>query len=480
MKLKYYFLFFVLSLLASCNDEEGLDLHNKPIESNSIVLSPDEYISIAYDNPRVITPDEAKQLALDFGVNRVQTRGNENIVVKFRSSFNIEEKGSNAVTRSVTDKSILLPVYEMEIVSDAGKGLAYVSADERVAKVMAYLPKVNLEDTAKIIGAKAMLGLSEQSLLEEAKHYEKMKLEFKDETLKRISKELNVAAVNFNEIKDRILVEDCLDSRATPQDPAGNAIGWAGFFCMATNWDQEPVYNDLLEKAYCAPNVGKEPVYKAVPAGCSVVAMAQIMASLEPNLTIDGIKVGIAQVNTMDIDGFAPLKGEMLEYMDNLCVENGFDTAVLLLTDVINATSEVFVAGTHPEYDKTTNWVTGSGTSGPQTRDFLRRYFTTGDLINGWDGNAAFLSLQKAKLVWVGVSDASKKASHAFVIDGFAYWRPQTRYLVKNFDFYFRANMGWAGSYDGFYLVNKDMSISFEAGGYELNTGFNMICDIIL
>ena len=291
MKLKYYFLFFVLSLLASCNDEEGLDLHNKPIESNSIVLSPDEYISIAYDNPRVITPDEAKQLVLDFGVNRVQTRGNENIVVKFRSSFNIEEKGSNAVTRSVTDKSILLPVYEMEIVSDAGKGLAYVSADERVAKVMAYLPKVNLEDTAKIIGAKAMLGLSEQSLLEEAKHYEKMKLEFRDETLKRISKELNVAAVNFNEIKDRILVEDCLDSRATPQDPAGNAIGWAGFFCMATNWDQEPVYNDLLEKAYCAPNVGKEPVYKAVPAGCSVVAMAQIMASLEPNLTIDGIKI---------------------------------------------------------------------------------------------------------------------------------------------------------------------------------------------
>lgn len=47
MKLKYYFLFFVLSLLASCNDEEDLDLHNKPIESNSIVLSPDEYISIA-------------------------------------------------------------------------------------------------------------------------------------------------------------------------------------------------------------------------------------------------------------------------------------------------------------------------------------------------------------------------------------------------------------------------------------------------
>ena len=67
------------------------------------------------------------------------------------------------------------------------------------------------------------------------------------------------------------------------------------------------------------------------------------------------------------------------------------------------------------------------------------------------------------KLNWYGLAfQMLLKNSHAFVIDGFAYWRPQTRYLVKNFDFYFRANMGWAGSYDGFYLVNKDMSISFE------------------
>ena len=72
------------------------------------------------------------------------------------------------------------------------------------------------------------------------------------------------------------------------------------------------------------------------------------------------------------------------------------------------------LSGTHPEYDKTTNWVTGSGTSGPQTRDFLRRYFTTGDLINGWDGNAAFLSLQKANWYGLAFQMLLKKASHAF------------------------------------------------------------------
>ena len=136
------------------------------------------------------------------------------------------------------------------------------------------------------------------------------------------------------------------------------------------------------------------------------------------------------------------------------------------------------LSGTHPEYDKTTNWVTGSGTSGPQTRDFLRRYFTTGDLINGWDGNAAFQSLQLAKLVWVAAT-SNRGGSHAFILDGFAYWRPQTRYLVKNFDFYFHTNMGWGGYYDGFYLVNKDLSITFDTSNGSYDRNFSMIYNII-
>ncbi len=60
--------------------------------------------------------------------------------------------------------------------------------------------------------------------------------------------------------------------------------------------------------------------------------------------------VGVAQVNTMDIEGFAPYKQDMLDYMESVTSKNGTEFAMLLLTDVINATSEVFVAGPHPEY----------------------------------------------------------------------------------------------------------------------------------
>ena len=62
------------------------------------------------------------------------------------------------------------------------------------------------------------------------------------------------------------------------------------------------------------------------------------------------VTVGVAQVNTMDIEGFAPYKKEMLAYMDETSKKNNMEFAMLLLTDVINATSEVFVGGPHPEY----------------------------------------------------------------------------------------------------------------------------------
>lgn len=60
--------------------------------------------------------------------------------------------------------------------------------------------------------------------------------------------------------------------------------------------------------------------------------------------------VGVAQVNTMDFEGFMPYKEEMLAYMDTVANNNHMEFTLLLLTDVINANSEIFVAGPNPQY----------------------------------------------------------------------------------------------------------------------------------
>ena len=67
-------------------------------------------------------------------------------------------------------------------------------------------------------------------------------------------------------------------------------------------------------------------------------------------------KVGVAQVNTMDIDGFMPLKDDMLSYMASEAESKGYDVVMLLLTDILTEGSQVLVAGNRHDYvEKTFN-----------------------------------------------------------------------------------------------------------------------------
>ena len=52
MKLKYYFLLVILALFTSCSNELGMQDN---LNDSKILLSSDEYISIAYDNPGTVS-----------------------------------------------------------------------------------------------------------------------------------------------------------------------------------------------------------------------------------------------------------------------------------------------------------------------------------------------------------------------------------------------------------------------------------------
>lgn len=71
---------------------------------------------------------------------------------------------------------------------------------------------------------------------------------------------------------------------------------------------------------------------------------------------IGNMKIGVAQVNTMDIDGFMPLKEDMLSYMSKKAKDESFDTMLLLLTDILTEGSQILVAGDAKEVvEKTFN-----------------------------------------------------------------------------------------------------------------------------
>lgn len=62
------------------------------------------------------------------------------------------------------------------------------------------------------------------------------------------------------------------------------------------------------------------------------------------------VRVGVAQVNTMDIDGFMPLKDDMLAFMNTEADNKGYDVVMLLLTDILTEGSQVLVGGERYDY----------------------------------------------------------------------------------------------------------------------------------
>lgn len=86
-------------------------------------------------------------------------------------------------------------------------------------------------------------------------------------------------------------------------------------------------------------------------AGTSLVGktVEEIFNQDYKKFNFDQDKVGVAQVNSMDIEGFMPYKEEMLAYMNKFAEDNNLEFTLLLLTDIINANSEIFVGGPRPE-----------------------------------------------------------------------------------------------------------------------------------
>jgi len=65
--------------------------------------------------------------------------------------------------------------------------------------------------------------------------------------------------------------------------------------------------------------------------------------------TLNTFKVGVSQVGTMYIEGFDPLKDDMIDLMNKKAAESGFDLILLMLTDILNGGSVLIAAGEHKD-----------------------------------------------------------------------------------------------------------------------------------
>ena len=271
----------------SCTDTE--DISSSDVASSKIEFSDEELASIALDNPRTLDEEEVLQMVLDFShsVNG-QTRSASTPQLSIAAKYSVKS-ATSTTTRSGVQSSDSIPMYRVNVSNAGTEGYAIVSADERNAGVIAYVANGDFENRDKT-GAGMMLKLSEATLASEISQYEKNRAETRNATIGKIAKVLDKDSVNQNDIA-MFLATKKIETRSIAYDkPQSNIITLMGPVTK-TEWSQNYPYNAYLPQAYVPFFSDDNYIQSYYPAGCGIIAGAQALAAVAPNIEIEGIKL---------------------------------------------------------------------------------------------------------------------------------------------------------------------------------------------
>ncbi len=355
--------------------------------------------------------------------------------LKDEYSYSIDKKyyiSNSPSTRSASRTKGL--VYEVVLSKENNKGKVLVSGDKRFPEVLAYIPYYNDSVNTINSGASIMLQMAKNAFIEEIESY----------NIKQSRKAL---------------------TRSTAIEQIPSQIYLEVYPLCKTSWDQWEPYTNAYPQNWVDIFFGMCS-YTHYPAGCAVVALAQIMAVVEPNLNCAGIKMDWAYLKQKPVINGGPF-GEIDD-------ARKINMVAALYKDIYNKTNSYPTWGT----GDTDEWppqkvtcVTSVGTSSSNVFNYLNS-------INGttycssyqrWNIDVVKNSLLNIHPVFVGGN------GHAFIIDGYAVAKNPAS---NSNNMYFHANFGWGGSSDGYYLSNNG-GIAFEtSNGNYVDTQLSIIPDI--
>ena len=269
-----------------------------------------------------------------------------------------------------------------------------------------------------------------------------------DKTIKKICKELAIDESDFDihEVVDKIVIEQNT-TRSVPIDMPTTQIVSMREPIVKTEWAQGSPYNLLLP----APNPPSTQSH--VYTGCAVTAACQLMTAIKPDLTLDGTVIDWDYLTeTPAISANAP--------QDKL---NMLGKLHLWVFDQLDAQPIYNSKGYH----------TGTGVSAASQVWFYGNYFNHTEEYGEYDADALLRSFQS------GNPSLIRGQGHAWIVDGYIICQKDTEAdlnsmiqagtkadIVRHYDMYWHANLGWGGSANGYYKLDIDTQVEFEANGY--------------
>lgn len=419
--------------------------------TNFIVLTPEEYASVAYSNDNELSMDEVLAITKSFVEDTEapvgeKTRNNEN------ASYSIAKKIEIASPQTRSGIKSSLNAYYVNVVSGDSRGIALVSGDRRFPEVLSFCPKAKVEDFTNHEGAFIMSEISKQTMRDQVSYYEYLRDSLEEKTLEKISQKYGINDVNFSEIENKIAiyVDNASNTRGTV-DPIGTLVSKIGPFTN-TAWDQGDPYNNLLPETDIEEFQGY-PNYGRFPTGCVVVVGAQILAYYQPTVVAYGVNMNWSLL------------------LQSPYIFTGEYTKINQVANLMKYIGEE--TGTFYNED-------GGNTSVESLTSFLNRYGITMDgAVNGLNVSRIKVSLDAVRMVVAsGRLSSATKGGHSWLFDGYQIRRKNTREILKSNHIYVHANMGWGGTATGYYIVGDDQSLQIDTPNGLYNTNLKIYCNV--
>lgn len=477
LKNKYLtFILIVPFLLLSCTDADIVsNFNNKGIENYKIVLTPEEFVSIAYDNPKELTEEEVSNVVSEFqskisAGKEVITRNSETSKISIRQKFYIT-KNNNFVetiakTRSSMSKEVTIPIFEVELSSYNGeKSLAVVCGDERMPEVLFYTENY-CPDSEIDNGTRYLLELSKKNILSDIQQIEHIKSTQRDSTLYKIARQWNVPKeeVSYTAIKDQIVTTDEISTRNdNPGNPIGGVnrpdlyvVGYVNPMSKVV-WSQSTPYKSAMPKMMIFDGNAGEYMGN-IPVGCANVAIGMVFSIIKPTMSLDNNqKVDWDYVTSVDhISGSSPQ--DLRNMISGLLAQIATATA----STPYYEEKELINIDTESTYTKSV--ITQTTTLTVNAVNYLRTMVNfSGDENYKFNGNQAKQSLFERKPVFLcgyghKVDDNGNiikdAGGHAWLIDGVVITRHPRR---AGYYHYWSVNIGWGPGSKSYFRTSNDL-----------------------
>lgn len=429
MKIKLFFIGVLVSLYSCQQQDDG---NIKKGQNTKVELTSEEYLSILPQTYNNLSEIEVVNIVGEFVKDKAASRAG------LPNKIYVEDEAflSSIQSRSTSH----IPIYNVVVENEGIRNIAIVSGDRRFPSVIAYFREP--DEKHKLTGANNLLvDMSKSVFLDNIAIAENLQDSLGDATLQKVSSTLDIEVdkINYEFLKSHIVVVNPKTRATIIKDPDASLSRFGPF--INVSWDIGMPYNRLMAQV-CPDNWLWDNRY---PISSVVVAVAQVMSMFEPAIVANGTSIKWPYLKE---------KAEIHEETDYFgqYVQDPLDKRNMISNLMI------YIGG---ECGVIYNCSSSSANIG-KVIDFLRKYNICVD--NAQSFNASILKRALDNICPVFMTGrTNENASHMWIVDGYCS-KISTRgdAFFPGFDIYMHANMGMGSSYNGYYLVGSDGTLTFD------------------